>query len=166
MSEFNRIFVKNIRYMIAAKGINVGKNINDKIDGHPIQISTLSLNPTSCFMVIGGWMKITSDYERSLIDSEIRRFKASLRHPMKQHLRDNFKVDMDRCIIQLETAQTGNTPLKVYNYFALEYSLFFDKEIDIRDYDLQLGLLAMAEKTLSVIKGIAGFSIVPNKNAR
>jgi hypothetical protein len=144
----------------------VGRNIKYKIDNHPIQISTLSLNPTSCFMVIGGWMKIDGDYERSLIASEIRRFKTSLRHPMKQHLRDNFKVDMDMNMIELETSQTGNTPLKDYNYFAIEYSLFFDKQIDIRDYDLQLGLLAMAEKTLGVIKGIAGFSIVPNKNAR
>lgn len=140
-----------------------GRTVKYKIDNHPIELATLILNPTSCFMVIGGWMKITSDYQRLEVDSEIRRFKTSLRHPMKQYLRDNLKCDMDRSMIELETSDTGASPLRNYNYIAIEYSLFFDQVIDVRDYDFQLEMLAIAEKTLEVMRGIDGFSIVANK---
>lgn len=144
----------------------VGKLIKEKIQEHPIQIETITINPKSCLMVVGGWMRIATDYERSQVDSEIRRFKASLRHPLKEHLRKHFNVDMDRLMIELDVSDTGNTPLKGYNYFAIEFSLFFDEVIDIKQYELHSALLILAEKTLEVVYGIDGFDIVANKKAK
>lgn len=120
----------------------VGKEKTVKINGYKAQYGTMNSLDSKCvYARIGGFVKPDEGYD---LGKEMNEFKKHFKVLLRDAVYQLFSDDIDKSmpiihfvnVSDTEQATSFNRVNKTYTYFDIDITLYFTKQINIRDSDV------------------------------
>ena len=122
--------------------IRLGKENKLNINGYKAQFGTMNSLDSKCvYARIGGFVKPDEGYD---LGKEMNEFKKHFKVLLRDAVYQLFSDDIDKSmpiihfvnVSDTEQATSFNRVNKTYTYFDIDITLYFTKQINIRDSDV------------------------------